>query len=571
MRIRRFQTLLGVLSTVLLVSTAVFAQDAPTGKLKVHVDPGEAYTFVDGIAYGPGQHTIKLAAGDHQILIANYGFTFHQETVSLEPHGRASMDVKLESKGGLVSGPRGRIQLEPGGLNAGDDAVLLNGQTPAYFVGHVDEFNNNILAKQELIVAPGNYLVTVTTHGKVAWSGKVEVGANQRVIVWLKSGKQRVSQWDRGTKLGDVRRFKAGIASATIEIAPVTGIIAANPTSIDCNQSSQLTWNSTETIDADISGFSPVAMIGEKTVSPKQTTTYEFTATGPGGVIKSNATLQVNPAVTSTLTASPMEVRYRRVGDKVLVQDSTTLNWSTTNTDAASIAPLGSVATTGTQSVQPVPVQTTYGPVNEDVNYTLTASNACGGSERKTVAVHVTGSIDPESIPGLALQSVYFPTDYPRRDSPAVGLLDSQRQTLATLATGFTEYLKSDPDAKLTLVGNTDPRGTSDYNMSLGERRVQIVKEYLVSQGISAVSSEGKEQPLDPQAVAQLETNNPEPAPAGMTCDTACMQLAYQRRVDIVLLPANTESKRFYPNAAPDSALLWQRPSPPVSAIEKDQ
>jgi len=571
MRSGSVRTLLSVLGAAVLVGAAVYAQEAPTGKLKVHVDPEEAYTFVDGQAYGPGQHTIKLAAGDHTILIANYGFTFHEEKVPLEPNGTASMNVKLEPKGGLVSGPRGRIQIEPGGLDAGDDAVLLNGKTPAYFVGHVDEFNNDIIAKQELIVPPGKHLVTVTRHGKEIWSGVLDVGANQRVIVWLGSGKQRVTQWDRGTKLGDLRRFKAGIASATIVIAPVSGTIAAVPSAINCNQPSQLAWNSAETIDADISGMSPVPMSGEKTVSPKHTTTYEFTATGPGGVTKSSTTLQVNPVVTSSLAALPTEVRYRRIGDKVLVQDSTTLNWSSTNSDAASLDPLGAVATSGTQTVKLVPAQTTYGPVNEDVKYTLKASNVCGGSELKTVAVHMTGSIEP--VPAVGLQSVFFPTNYPMKDKPELGLLDSQRQALKAIAAGFIKYLEYDPDAKLNLVAHTDPRGSANLNMALAERRVALAKEFLVSQGILAdkitTSAMGVEQPLTKEEVGRLESQNPEPAPAARARDAAAMLLAYERRVDITLLPAKAESKRFYPNGAPDSEILWQKSTPSLRMMEK--
>ena len=75
------------------------------------------------------------------------------------------MKVKLDPAGDKVTGPKGRIQFELGKLslgNAGDHAVLLNGKTPAYFVGHVDEFNNNRIEKQELVVPPGTYQVTVT-------------------------------------------------------------------------------------------------------------------------------------------------------------------------------------------------------------------------------------------------------------------------------------------------------------------------------------------------------------------------------------------------------------------------
>lgn len=59
--------------------------------------------------------------------------------------------------GAKVGGPRGLIQIEVGTLRAGDAAVLLNGKKPEYFVGHVDEFNHDILLHQELIVPPGTH------------------------------------------------------------------------------------------------------------------------------------------------------------------------------------------------------------------------------------------------------------------------------------------------------------------------------------------------------------------------------------------------------------------------------
>jgi len=50
--------------------------------------------------------------------------------------------------------------------------------------------------------------------------------------------------------------------------------------------------------------------------------------------------------------------------------------------------------------------------------------------------------------------------------------------------------------------------------------------------------------------------------------DSETTWLAYNRRVDISLVPTNTESERFYPNQAPDSQILWQKPKPPRTAVE---
>ena len=204
------------------------------GTLKLSVHPKQAYTFVDGKAFGPGNRSINLPLGPHEVIVANYGYNFYQKEVTIDSENRSTvLEVNLEPSGAEVSGPRGRIQIELGELgtftDAGKDAVLLNGKTVNYFVGHVDEFNHNIHWHQELIVPPGEHLVTVTREGKEVWSGTVPVAADQRVIVTISNGKRKVKDWPRGTELGAVSRFKAGVASATVVVAPVTGVISTSP------------------------------------------------------------------------------------------------------------------------------------------------------------------------------------------------------------------------------------------------------------------------------------------------------------------------------------------------------
>jgi len=356
-------------------------------------------------------------------------------------------------------------------------------------------------------------------------------------------------------------------------IAPVSSEITSSPSKIDCGQPSQLKWTSAETIDADISGMSPVPVTGDRTVSPKQTTAYDFTATGPGGVTKSSATVEVNTVVQSSLTASPAEVRYRQIGDKTIQVGDANLNWSSSNADAASLEPFGSVGTSGSKSVAMKPTQTTNGPVDETVKYTLAATNACGGSDTKTAAVHITGSIEP--IPDVLLHSVFFPTDYPTKQNPTLGLVRSQQEALTALAESFTKYLEYDPDAKLSLAAYADERGPGKYNQDLSEFRVQRVKEFLVSKGIVEskveTSAYGQDKQLEKSTVIELQTQNPNQPPETRVQNFRATWLAYNRRVDVVLIPTNRESLRFYPNNAPDSDLLWQRAKPEAQLIEQNQ
>jgi len=574
MRHRVFGTVYGILGGLILLSAAAFAQDLKPGKLKISVHPKQAYTFIDGKAIGPGNRKIKLDVGTHHLVVANYGYKFVERDISIDSHQTLPLDIQLEPAGGDVPSPRGRIQIEVGMRRAGDAAVLMNGNKPQYFVGHVDEFNNDIIKHQELVVPPGRHELTVTRYGKELWSGLVTVGANQRVIVDISNGKQVVKDWPRGSSDlgGGVQRFRAGTASATVAVAPVSGTVSANPPNINCNQNTQLAWTSSETVDADMSGLSPVPTTGERTVSPRQTTVYELTATGPGGATKPSTTVEVNTTVQSSLSASPTDGRYRRIGDKVIEQGNTTLNWSSSNSDAATLVPVGSVDSTGTRSLTLSPTQTGNGPVDEEFKYTLTATNVCGGSDTKTVAVRLKGSIEP--IPGVLLNSVFFPTDYPTKKDPSLGLVRSQQETLRTLADGFKKYLEYDPEAKLALGAFADERGENKYNRALAELRAQRVKDFLVSDGVAVekidTSAYGKEKPLDKATVIDLQARNPNQTPEERIRSFRATWLAYNRRVDIVLLPTNAESARFYPQQAPDSGILWQRPKPERAVIEKN-
>jgi len=575
MRVQRIRTFHLVLAATILLGSVTFAQDAKPGKLKMTVTPKQAYTFVDGKAIGPGNRTIKLDIGSHHVIVANYGYKFVEQNVSIDSDKTVPVDIKLEAAGETVPGPRGRIQIEVGHLHgATAAAVLLNGKKTDYFVGHVDEFNHDIIWHQELVVPPGTHQVTVTRDGKELWSGALTVAADQRVIVDISNGKEKIKAWPRGSASkglpASAQRFKAGIASATVVVAPVSGSVSANPSKIDCNQNTQLAWVSKDTVEADMSGMSPVPTSGEKTISPRQTTVYQLTASGPGGVTKPSTTVEVNPVVQSSLSASPMEVRYRRIGDKIIEQGSTTLNWSSSNSDAASLDPGGSVDASGTKSITLSPTRSGNGPVDEEFKYTLNATNACGGSETKTVVVHLKGSVD--ATPTVLLQSVFFPTDYPTKSYPEVGLVRSQQEALSTAATGFKQYLEYDPEAKLSLVGYTDDRGDEGYNQSLSELRAQRVKDFLVTQGIAPEKIDsaayGKEKQLDKAMVSDLQTRNPNPLPQTRARNSRATWLAYNRRVDLVLIPSNAESQRFYPNQAADSEILWQRPKPARRVVE---
>ena len=88
-------------------------------------------------------------------------------------------------------------------------------------------------------------------------------------------------------------------------------------------------------------------------------------------------------------------------------------------------------------------------------------------------------------------EDVHFAFDSSFIDAEAEGIL-AQKAT----------WLQDNADASVQIEGHCDERGTSAYNLALGERRANAVQQYLTVLGIGAdrlsTISYGEEQPLDP-------------------------------------------------------------------------
>lgn len=96
---------------------------------------------------------------------------------------------------------------------------------------------------------------------------------------------------------------------------------------------------------------------------------------------------------------------------------------------------------------------------------------------------------DADSAAALpAITTVYFDFD-----------TSNVRSEFNDVLNGHAAYLIENPDAKLVLEGHCDERGTREYNLALGERRGNAVRNYLTLQGVDAaqitVESFGKEKP----------------------------------------------------------------------------
>lgn len=533
---------------------------AQDGKLKVKVHPPEAYVFVDGQPMGQAYRSVTLSPGNHRVDLVNYGYKTVTRDIAISSGETQHIEAELEPISDKVAGPWGCITIE----NTQRDAILLNGKTAEYFVGHGDEFNHHLGPKQQLVVSPGTYQLNAIREGKEIWSGPVEVSANQRVVVDIPKGVRKTVPWTRGEQMSALPRFTAGVASATVAVAKPTAQLSSQTVQLNCGDSAQLKWNTSDAGRVELTSVGIVAASGEQSVKPRETTPYELKAIGPGGTATTTTTVDVNKQIEAKLDISPTELRYTKIGDKITESTDSTLAWSVSNAATVSIDPFGSVDPSGNRSVHVAPRKTDSGPVDETVTYTLTASNACGATETKTATLHITGSIKP-SDPTLAMRSVYFATDKPEVRA-AKGLAASQQQVLKTLASNFIAYIAEYPDARLVLTGHADRRGPDHYNQALSARRVAAVKDFLVKHGVAhdKIDSQayGEKQNLKSSAVKQLITQNPDAT--DQQRQKALHRLttlvyAHNRRVDLKLSTTGQESVRNYPFATEDYSMLVKR------------
>jgi hypothetical protein len=373
-----------ILGVALLLICAHPAAAKDKGYLTVHVSPPETYIYADGEPVVESErHYIILTPGDHVIDMYNYGYKPETRTVTIRKNKWWNIRVAMQPIPGIISGPWGCITLE----GAPRAAVLLNGKDPSiFFVGHGDEFNNEWGWHQELIVPPGKHVLTLVYLNNEPWTTTVDVQANQRVVVDAYKGVRKTVAWGRGDQLKELPRFHAGLASAQVAVEKVGGNFSASSSQVNCGDSAHLVWSSTGAGKMEINGAA-VDASGDQTVQPKENTRYQFSAAGPGGVYTSDATVNVNNAVTASLNVSPDDVRYNQAGEKIGT-GTPTVTWSAANADSVSIDPLGSVGANGSQPLQVTPPS---GPGVKTVIYTLHASNACGGSVTQTASLQVTG------------------------------------------------------------------------------------------------------------------------------------------------------------------------------------
>ena len=166
---------------------------------------------------------------------------------------------------------------------------------------------------------------------------------------------------------------------------------------------------------------------------------------------------------------------------------SATLTWQTSNATDVSIDGIGAVQASGTQSVSPA----------ESTTYHLTAKGA-GGTQEATARITVTQPPPPpaasagatdEELFAQNVKDVYF--DYDKSNIRG----DQEGSVQADVA-----FLSQHAGVNFTVEGHCDERGSTEYNLALGDQRASSVKNALTAGGVSAnrikTISYGKEKPF---------------------------------------------------------------------------
>jgi peptidoglycan-associated lipoprotein len=255
--------------------------------------------------------------------------------------------------------------------------------------------------------------------------------------------------------------------------APPVAKIKVSRTEVKPGDPVTVSWETKNAKKIEVNG-EKVEKIGAKTVTPKQTTTYEVIARRGSKEVRDRAEITVTvvkpPMPTITLRAEPSAIDLGK---------NTMLRWQANNASTVTISGLGEVPASGQREVSPR-VSTTY---------TATAIGE-GGNATASTRVTVTDPAPPPPAPEKPkpapeppiaeqfrnqVRPVFF--DYNKTD-----ILPEGKEQLRRIADWLN--LERNRQIVFRVEGYCDPRGTSEYNLGLGDRRSRAVKDFLISLGV---------------------------------------------------------------------------------------
>ncbi len=169
--------------------------------------------------------------------------------------------------------------------------------------------------------------------------------------------------------------------------------------------------------------------------------------------------------------------------------ESLTLSWSSTNATQLTLGPgLGTVAPEGSTRVSP----------EASTTYTITATGPGGSADASArITVAAPPPPPPPAPPAETMEEMFRKNvldaffDYDKSD-----VRPDAREALSRTA----QFLRTNAAIKVTIEGHCDERGSTEYNLGLGERRAQATKQFLIQLGVAPERMEtvsyGKEKPF---------------------------------------------------------------------------
>jgi peptidoglycan-associated lipoprotein len=278
------------------------------------------------------------------------------------------------------------------------------------------------------------------------------------------------------------RKFKHSISGLAMVLMAALFGACASPTAkltvsrndITAGEAVTVKWETKDAKEILLNG-EKVEKIGGKSVTPAAgATKFEIVAKRGKKTARDSATVTVTKIV-------PPQPKVSLSADKSALDlgQATTLRWSTENAQIVTITGLGEVPGAGEREISP----------RASTTYTATAVGD-GGSASASARVTVTEPppvVEPTPEPPKVVEpataelfravakSIFFDLD--KSD-----LLQPEQDKLRALA----DFLNQERNRSIffRVEGNCDPRGTSEYNLGLGDRRARTIRDFLASLGV---------------------------------------------------------------------------------------
>lgn len=366
------------------INPDIGAQPA-NGSVDVRPQQTTVYSLV---AVGPG----GMASASLTITVAMTGepeiIRFDVDPATITPGGSATLSWETDNASGVIIDPG----LGPQPAKA--DLVVSPAVTTVYTLhalGATSEATRDITltvaapsdavittfaASPQAVTAGGSTTLSWTTQNSASVDVEPGVGRGLMPNASVQVSPAQTTEYvltahPSGSGASASARLTVSVAAAPPEVTSFT----AQPASITAGQSSTLSWRTTGTSTVEIDqGIGRQPTMGSVQVSPSQTTSYQLTATGPGGQVRSMVSVSVSrpgAPVISSFSAAPSQV---------MPGSPATLSWATTGATSVRIDNgIGVVATSGMVTVRP-PVTTTF---------TLTADGP-GGTATAPTTVSVS-------------------------------------------------------------------------------------------------------------------------------------------------------------------------------------